>query len=324
MSRTISLISAATAFALTASVALADGTVQQKTKVQFGGFIGGVVNVFGGKAAREGVTSDTSVSGKRMLTTNDRSGELIDLAEEKIYRIDFNRKNYTVVTFDELRKQFEEAKRDAEKEAKEAEGKKKEEGPEYEVDFDVEETGQKQKINGFDTRQVITTVTVREKGKKLEQSGGAVLTADMWMGPKVPAMQEIAAFNQKYFKQLYGDELAEMQQMAVLMATTPTFAKAMKEFGKHRKSFDGDAIRTTLTFETVAAPGQQMEEEEDSEASPAGLVGGFLRGAMKKRQEKKGEDAAPGRSRLFESTSELLSASSNAGEVGIPAGFKQR
>ena len=324
MSRTISLISAATAFALTASVALAEGTVQQKTKVQFGGFIGGVVNVFGGKAAREGVTSDTSVSGKRMLTSSDRSGELVDLSEEKIYRIDFNRRNYTVVTFDELRKQYEEARRDAEKQAKEAEAeKKKEEGPEYEVDFDVEETGQKQKINGFDTKQVITTVTVREKGRKLEQSGGAVLTADMWMGPKVPAMQEIAAFNQKYFKQLYGDELAEMQQMAVLMATTPTFAKAMKEFGRHRKSFDGDAIRTTLTFETVADPGQQVEEEE-TEASPAGMVGGFLRGAMKKRQERKGEGAAPGRSRLFESTNELLSASSNAGEVGIPAGFKQR
>ena len=322
MSRTLSLISAATALVFAASVALADGAVQQKTKVQFGGFIGGVVNVFGGKAAREGITSDTAVSGKRMLTTNDRSGELVDLSEEKIYRIDYNRKNYTVVTFDELRKQYEEAKRDAEKQAKENE-KKKEGGPEYEVDFDVEETGQKQKINGYDTRQVITTVTVREKGKKLEQSGGAVLTADMWMGPKVPAMQEIAAFNQKYFKQLYGDELAEMQQMAVLMATTPTFAKAMKEFGKHRKAFDRDAIRTTLTFETVAGPGQQVDEEE-TEASPAGLVGGLLRGAMKKRQEKKGEAEAPGRSRLFESTSELLSASSNAGEVGIPAGFKQR
>lgn len=322
MSRTLSIVSTATALAFTASIALADGNVQQKTRVQFGGFVGGVVNVFGGKAAREGVTSTTAVKGDRRLTTTDRSGELVDLSEEKIYRLDYGRKSYSVVTFDELRRQYEEAKKDAEQDAKEKKSEKKEEGPEYEVDFDVRETGEKQTINGYNTRQVITTVTVREKGKKLEQSGGAVLTADMWMGPKISAMREINAFNEKYFKQLYGDSLADMQQMAVLMATTPTFAKAMKEFGKKRNAFDGEAVRTTLTFETVAAPGQDGEEEEVS--SPAGMVGGLLRGAMKKRQEKKGEAPAPGRSRLFESTTELLSASNDAGDVGIPAGFKQK
>jgi hypothetical protein len=319
MFRTTRFLSLITAVAVSGSVAFADGTVEQKTRVQFGGFVGGIVNVFGGKAAREGVVSTTAVDGSRMLTGNDRSGELVDLSEEKIYRIDYGRKSYSVVTFDELRKQYEEAKKEAEQEAKEAKGEQKSEGPEYEVDFDVRETGQKQQINGFDTKQVIVTATVREKGKKLEQSGGAVLTADMWMGPKIPAVREIAAFNQKYFEQLYGDPLAEMQQMAVLMATTPAFAKAMKEFGKKRGTFEGDAVRTTLTFETVAAPGQEAEEQES-----AGLVGGLLRGAMKKRQEKKGDAPAAGRSRLFESTTEVLSASNSASGVELPGGFKQK
>jgi hypothetical protein len=321
MTRFRSVISTAAAITLSASVALAEGNVQQKTRLHIGGVVGGIVNVFGGKAAREGVTSDVSVKGNRMLTANERSGELVDLTEEKIYRIDYARKSYSVVTFDELRKQYEEAKKEAEEEAKEAKSSKSEksEGPEYEVDFKVEETGEKQTVNGFSTKQVIATATVHEKGKKLEQSGGAVLTADMWMGPKIPVMREIGAFQQKYFKQLYGDPTAEMQQMAVLMATTPTFAKAMKEFSKKRSAFEGDAIRTTLTFESVAAPGQEAEEEES-----AGLVGGLLRNAMKKRQEKKGDAPAPGRSRLFESTTEVLSASSDAGEVSVPAGFKER
>lgn len=314
------VVSTALALALS-TTAFAEGNVQQKTRVQFGGFLGGVVNVFGGKAAREGVTSTTAVKGNRMLTGNDRSAELVDLSEEKIYRIDYGRKSYSVVTFDELRKQLEEAKKEAAAEAEESKkSSKKNEGPEYEVDFDVKETGQKQTINGYDTKQVIVTTTVREKGKKLEQSGGAVLTADLWIGPKVPAMREVTTFQQKYFKQLYGDSLAEMQQMAVLMATQPAFAKAMKEFTKKRGAFDGDAIRTTLTFQTVAAPGQQQEEE----SGDTSIVGGLLRGAMKKRQEKKGEGAAPGRSRLFESTTELLSASNNAGDVSVPAGFKQK
>lgn len=317
-----SLIASAVALTLTTTGLLAEGNVQQKTRVQFGGVIGGIANVFGGKAAREGVTSTTAIKGNKRLTSTERSGELVDLTEEKIYRIDYGRKSYEVVTFDQLRKEYEEAKKEAADQAEEnKKSNKKEEGPEYEVDFDVKETGQKQTINGFDTKQVITTVTVREKGKKLEQSGGAVLTADMWMGPKVPVLTEINAFNAKYFKQLYGDPTAEMQQMAVLMATTPAFAKAMKEFSKKRGAYDGEAIRTTLVFETVAAPGQQGEEEE---SSSSGLVGGLLNRAMKKRQESKGEAAQPGRSKLFESTTELLSASKDAGEVAVPAGFRQK
>lgn len=323
MSRTRFILSTTLALSLSTSL-LAEGTVEQKTRVQFGGVIGGIANVFGGKAAREGVTSTVAIKGDRMLTKNERSGELVDLSEEKIYRIDYGRKTYEVVTFEELRKQYEEAKKEAAEEAEEEKksDKKKEEGPEYEVDFDIKETGQKQTINGFNTKQVIVTATVREKGKKLEQSGGAVLTADMWMGPKVPVMSELAAFNAKYFKQLYGDAPAEMQQMAVLMATQPAFAKAMKEFSKKRSAFDGDAIRTTLTFETVAAPGAEGEQEES--ASPGGIVGGLLGRAMRKRQESKGEAPKPGHAKLFDSTTELLSASKDAGDVSVPAGFKQR
>ncbi len=316
------LLALATAALFSTSVLLADANVQQKTQVHFSGVIGGVVKIFGGKAARDGVTSATSVKGNRRLMVTDRTGELVDLAQEKIYALDYDRKTYRVTTFDQLRKQLEDAKKNAAQEEDDEESpKKKSEGPEYEVDFKIDETGEKQTINGFSTKQVIATVTVREKGKKLEQSGGSVLKADMWMGPKIAALREVNEFNQKYFKQLYGDSLAEMQQMAVLMATTPTFGKAMKEFSKKRTALEGDAVRTTLTFETVAGPGQKGEEEESSES----LVGGLIGRAMKKRQAAKNEDApAPGRSRLFESTTELLAASANAGDVGLPAGFKQK
>jgi hypothetical protein len=318
MLRTRSLV--LSTIVLIAGVAFADANVQQKTHVQFSGVIGGVVRIFGGKAAREGVTSTTSVKGNKRLMVSDRTGELVDLGQEKIYNLDYDRKTYRVTTFDELRKQLEDAKKRAAEEAEDEKSSKKSEGPEYEVDFKVDETGEKQTINGFATKQVIATVTVREKGKKLEQSGGAVLKADMWMGPKIAAVREVNEFNQKYFKQLYGDSLAEMQQMAVLMATNPTFGKAMKEFAKKRTAFEGDAVRTTLTFETVAAPGQKAEDEESSES----LVGGLIGRAMKKRQAK-GEDApAPGRTRLFESTTEVLVASGDAGEVALPAGFKEK
>src|SRR3954463_14701533 len=57
------------AFLLTAGSALADANVQQKTQVHFGGFMGGIINVFGGKSTHEGLTSSTVVKGNRKATT---------------------------------------------------------------------------------------------------------------------------------------------------------------------------------------------------------------------------------------------------------------
>lgn len=327
------MISAAVAVAFTASTCLADANVQQKTQVHIGGAIGAVVNVFS-RSAREGVISDTVVKGNRKLTRSGDGGEIIDLGEEKVYTIDFNRKTFTVKTFADLRREFEEqqerARKDAEKQAK----SDKNEGPEYEVEFDVKTTGNKQTINGWDTREEIVTVTVHEKGKKIEKSGGWVLTSDNWMGPKVPAMREIYEFDRKFAQKIYGTMIGDMRQLAVVMATTPAFAKAMKTMSEKRASFEGTPILTKMTFETVAGtdtPPQQQAQSDSGSSSPTSVSGAVLGGLMnrvkQRREEKKVESGqSPNRSTLFDSSSELTKAASVATteEVSIPAGFKQR
>ena len=50
------------------------------------------------------------------------------------------------------------------------------------------------------------TITVREKGKTLEQSGGMVMTTDMWLAPKIAAMKDIADFDVRYAQKLYGGD----------------------------------------------------------------------------------------------------------------------
>jgi hypothetical protein len=107
-----------------------------------------------------------------------------------VYELDIKKKTYTVTTFEELRRRMREAAEKAEKESqKEDPGQAQEQQKptkEYEVDFDVKETGQKKQIAGYDTHEAIATVTVREKGKTLEDGGGMVMTSDMWLGPKIP------------------------------------------------------------------------------------------------------------------------------------------
>src|SRR5476651_556703 len=92
-----------------------------------------------------------------------------------------------------------------------------------EVDFDVKNTGAKKTINGFDTHQTIVTVTVREKGKTVEQGGGMVMTADLWLAPKIAAMKEIADFDARYAQKVYGTAIIGVtpEQMGAAMALYP-------------------------------------------------------------------------------------------------------
>ena len=159
---------------LTAGPAAAEVKTREKSQVKIEGMIGRMMSMFGGKAAKEGVVATAAVKGNRKATMNDSTGQIVDLSEEKIYDLDLKKKTYQVTTFDELRRQMKEAREKAEKEAREQSKEdtkesqpQKAEKPEkeYEVDFDVKETGQKKQLAGYDAREVVMTVTLREKGK---------------------------------------------------------------------------------------------------------------------------------------------------------------
>jgi len=194
----------------------ADVKSDEKSLVKFEGMLGKVVNLFGGRAAREGVRTSVAVKGDRKASISDSAGQIIDLKEEKIYDPDVKKKTYKAITFAELRRRMEEARKKAEEDAKKAQAEQKTAPPpadnkdqkQLDVDFDLKETGQKKAINGFDTREIVMTITLREKGKTLEQSGGMLLTSDIWMASRIAAMQEIADFDIRYARQLAGPMIA--------------------------------------------------------------------------------------------------------------------
>src|SRR6185369_12084935 len=162
MRRSQSAAVVAAALALASAQALrADVRTDQKTKLQLGGPLGRVLTMFGGKGAREGVVSSVAVKANRKMTLNDANGQIIDLSEEKIYDLDVRRKSYRVTTFEELRRQMEEARRKAEEDARKqqpssaSEPEPTSDDKQMEVDFEVRNTGETKTINGFDTHQAI-------------------------------------------------------------------------------------------------------------------------------------------------------------------------
>jgi hypothetical protein len=311
----------------------ADVRTEQKTHVQFAGMFGRMVNLFGGKAAREGITSTVIVKGNRKVTMGENTSQIIDLDEEKIYDVDLRKKQYKVTTFAEIRKQMEDARKQAEQDAREAQRESGRDEPakpdepqkEVEVDFDVKNTGQTKAVNGFNTSQTVVTVTVREKGKTLEAGGGLVVTTDMWMAPEQKALREVAAFDLRYAQKLYGGMFGSVSasQMAMMTAMYPMLRPAIEKMQAEGNKVEGTAIQTTITFDAVQSE-EQMKAAQKEEAPSGGRgVGGML-GGLAKRVRKQDETPKP-RTTFMTSTTEVLKLSSDvaAGDVALPAGFKE-
>ena len=324
-----------TAAALVAGVMLAsaasliaDVRTEERTLVRFEGMLGRMANMFGGRAAKEGIMSVVAVQGDRKASLNEQTGQIVDLKEEKIYDLDLRRKQYKVTTFAELRQRMEEAMKKAEQNAKEdkSETRPEQSGKELEVDFDVKETGARKAINGFDTRQVVMTIAMREKGRMLEESGGLVLTTDMWLTPRVAAMSEIAEFDVRYAKQLAGPMIsgASAEQMASAMALYPGLKDAMARAGTEGAKMDGTAIITTVTVESVKSAEQMAAEKQGAGGSaPAPTSVGGLIGGLARRGQKREEPKA--RASFMTSINEVLKVGTSVGatDVAIPAGFTE-
>jgi hypothetical protein len=309
---------ACTLLALLATPALADVKTRDKGQVKFEGMLGTMMRMFGGKALSEGIVSTNAVKGNRKATLNDMTGRIVDLDEQKVYDLDMKKKTYTVTTFDELRQKLREAQERAAKEAKEAPGEPTQPSSsekQFEFDFDVKETGQTRAIAGHDARQVIMIVTVREKGKTLEESGGVVLTADSWLGPDIPALKELAEFEMKYWKAIAPESaLVSAEQMAAIAALYPMIKPAMDRINQEKVNLKGTPLATSMTFEAVKSKAQI---EEQSKSSSGGGLSGMLARKIAKKDDKP-------RATIFTMNTETLEIGTAvaATDLDIPAGFK--
>lgn len=340
MRRVSHLVLVACALVFASSTLSADVRTDQRVRFQLGGAIGKIVNLFGGKGAREGVTSIVAVKGNRKATMSDSTGQIVDLSEEKVYDLDMKKKTYTVTTFAEIRKQMEEAKRDAEKAARDERAsepsKPAEKDPnakEYEVDFDMKNTGVSKNINGFDTKQTVVTITVREKGKTLNEAGGLVMTTDLWNAPNAPSTKDLADFDMRYAQKLYGPMVvgASAQDMAMAMAMYPQMKPALDKMRAEGTKVEGTAILTDVKMEAVppGAANQTAEAlpapEEPKKKGFGGMLGGLKKMAEQANKKDNG-NATPQRAIIMTTSVEMLKLTTDvdAASVALPAGFTEK
>jgi hypothetical protein len=320
MKRVFAICSALLVVLSLAAALGADVKTREKTIFKLEGFLGRFVS-----SPKEGVTSTVALKGNRLARVGDATGQIIDLTEQKIYDLDVKKKEYKVTTFEELRKRLQEARANADKQMQSMPAEEKsnaeQAGKQIEFDVDVKETGQRKNIAGHDTREVILTITGHEKDKKVEESGGFIMTNTMWLGPRVAAMDEIGAFHMKYFQAVYGEALGiDPQQTAALASMFPSFSKMAQQMAAEGKKLQGTSLASTMTFESMKSAAEMSGAGQQQ--SGGGGISGRLGGMLARRMR----GPAQQRNLVMTSSTEYLSIETSASEadVAIPAGFKEK
>jgi hypothetical protein len=322
---TVSLVAVAALAAVRADV-----KTTEKTTTKFGGLLG-TMSRFTGGGSDDGVASTVAIKGNRKYSANDRAGEIIDLAEQKVYRLDIRKKEYKVVTFDQIRKEWQDTKAEAEKNAKQMQEAQRDnpDAPQGTLEFSatVKETGQQKSIAGENAREVVVTLTGVHAGKTLEEGGGMVLTNTLWIGPKMAAIDEIRDFDMKYVQAILGndDAAAVMQQMTMLFAMFGNAKPAMDQMIAESRKLQGTQLASTLVMETVRSAEQaRAAAGAGQQSGGGGGIGGML-GRRLAGNRAAAADNSP-RQTTFTSTREILTMAptASAEDVAVPAGFKEK
>jgi hypothetical protein len=311
------------AMALVAPAIRADVKTREKTSAKLEGLLGSFAGMMGGS----GGASTVAVKGDRMARMGDASGEIVDLAEQKVYHLDVKKKAYTVVTFAEMRRQLEDARQDLQQQQQQMSQTDKDQfqaaGKPLEFDVDMKDTGNRKTIAGQDTHEVILTLAMREKGRKIEESGGMVMTSDMWLAAHVPALDELQQFQKKMFKMMYDGVFTGMdaQQASAMSAMIPGFGTLQARMAEERGRLQGTALVTVTTMESVKSADAMKAAANQPPPRSGGGLGGLIAGGMMR-----GRGQVQQRTKTLTTTHEYVSIETSVSDpdVGIPAGYKEK
>src|SRR3954470_5308835 len=223
-------------------VLLADYTYQETTQLTGGSLLNmmKMVGHFSSQARKAGepIVSTVYLKGNRMATVNADSIEIIDLDKETITHVDTLKKTYTVMTFDQIKQQMENARKEMEKKQAEhpASAPQPTQNPDdVKVSFDVKvrKTGAEKQVNGLSSKEAILTMTMNATDQKTQQTAGAMaVTNDMWMVPEVPGYDQVRDFHKRMAEKLASVTHGLGLDFTRALAQNPGATEALADMGK--------------------------------------------------------------------------------------------
>ena len=170
----------------------ADFSFEETSKIT-GGMMSGVVSAAAGlpAQAREPVVHTVAVKGNRMMRTGPHKGSIVDLDKETITEINFDKKEYSVMTFEEMNGRL----------AAISPGRNAGGAPRN-YHASTKETGRTRQIGGVTAREQIITVEMGDAGQTSGVRMGMTLTSDLWVGPQAEGYDEMVDFRKRMSEKL--------------------------------------------------------------------------------------------------------------------------
>ena len=340
----------------------ADFRYDETTRIT-GGAVVGMMKFAGAfskdaKQTMEPTTSTVIVKGNRMAHINPLQTEIVDLDKETITNIDHRKRQYTVMTFQQMKQQIMEAQQKArqqqEKErAKQPQADSSAPPPEMKFKVNVKNTGGTKNVAGLQAKEAILSMAMEGTDQKSGEKGALAMTNDMWLAPEIPGYAEVREFNRRFAIKM-GTILSDAIKPQ-LAAMQPGMYQGMAEMAKEMSKLNGVPVSQIMRVGTTVngaplpaaseAPlppsnGPEMpsagevakESAASTVASKIGLggFGGF--GRKKKKEEAKQEPAqtqpgtSPNSGVLLETSIEMTSFSSapvDVSQFNVPPGYTQ-
>src|ERR1700760_3845365 len=174
----------------------ADFTYTETTQMTGGSMLGlmKMAAAFSKQARQAGepIVSTVAIKGNRMVHINPTNTEIIDLDAETITNIDMLKKQYTVVTFEQMKQQIEAAaaKMKEQQEKSQPASAQQQQPSTVDVNFQihVRNTGQSKDVSGLSANESILTMNMDATDKSSGQTGSLAITNDMWLAPEIPGL----------------------------------------------------------------------------------------------------------------------------------------
>jgi hypothetical protein len=334
----------------------ADVTISRSTSITGVGAMA-VANMTG--------TSKTTISGNKSRTddetkmqskvvgflarnTTGPSAEIVLLDQDTLYHVNFNKKEYTETTFEQMRAQMQKAQdqlsSNGDKSQPSAVDQSKCEW--LPPSADVNKTGEKAQIAGYDSERVIVTAKQPCKDKDTGSICEVALVLDQWLSTGFAENAEARQFYKAYAAKMGLDLSSPQDASQKAKAMFSQYKGIWTEVAAKMQNVKGYPVRSGFTLalggpqckdsRSNQAQASQTDDSSGGSGNLAGAVAGKLGGLFhKKSDDAETPSAAPpgtpvvlpaGDVALMTVSSQLVSISTDTASADaftVPANFKK-
>jgi hypothetical protein len=333
--RTLSVLIAAVA---AGTMLYADFSYQQTTTIT-GGMMAGMMNMVGlfSKSAKEPVVVTVALKGDKMAHRGKNESTVIDLNAQTITHIDFQRKTYSVMTFDEMKQALEQMSKKMEKQ--------KDGAPQPDFKVSLDATGNTKQIAGYDAKEAVLKMEMQATDAKSGQQGSMAITTDMWLATGVAGYDQVRDFYRRMAEKIDWSPNSNM------FMSQPQMAKGMAGASKEMAKLEGVPVLQLMTMGGIGQPGADTASGQTPAPAPApaaapaaqqqpapqrpslgSAIGGLGRFGLGKKSQP-AQDAPPPQAAnsstpgsMLETKTEMTGFSTNSVDdslFAVPAGFKK-